>query len=217
MKRRLARLISTFCITCACGASIASEPRGTVAVQQGNIVYSDPSGATEVLTETGADGWPALSPDGSLLVFTRVTQDATNYDPAVRDLWVIHLQTHEAVRLVKGKAEGDGKPEDDLADIHRPRFSPDSKTIYFMTAGWATSGAIHAVPATGGAQRFLTHGNSVDVVSQGKYKGALLVTQHRYMDPVGSWNPAVLVTPSGKQIKVVGERRDALQSVEAER
>ena len=218
MKTRLTYLVSFCCVAFACRASLAAGPLGTVSVQEGNIVYTDPTGATEVLTETGADGAPRLSPDGTLVAFTRLTRDAdeANFNPAVRDLWVIRLKDHKARRLVTGAPEGKEQPEQVLAAIDHPAFSPDDDTVYFMTAAWATSSAIHAVSAAGGAQRFVTSGNSLEVVSVGRYKGALLVEQHRYMDGHGSWNPAVLVSSSGKKIKVVGEGRHALQSVEAE-
>lgn len=218
MKTRLFYLLPFCCVMFACGTSFGAGPRGTVFVQEGNIVYSNPTGATEVLTETGADGAPVLSQDGSLVAFTRLTRDTdeANFDPAVRDLWVIRLKGHKALRLVTGRPEGKEQPEQVLANIDHPAFSPDGNTVYFMTAAWTTSSAIHAVSTAGGAQRFVTSGNSLAVVSRGKYRGALLVEQHRYMDGHGSWNPAVLISPSGKKIKVVGENPHALQSVEAE-
>jgi Tol biopolymer transport system component len=191
---------------------------GIISVQQGNIVYSDPKGTTEVLTETGADDEPVLSPDGTLVAFTRLIRDAddAHFDPAIRDLWVIQVMDHKVLRLVRGRPEGNEQPEQVLADICHPVFSPDGDTLYFMTAAWATSSAIHAVSVAGGTQRFVAGGNSLAVVSHGKYKNALLANQHRYMDGGGSWNPAVLVSPSGTIIKVVGEGQDALQNVEAE-
>jgi TonB family protein len=59
-------------------------------------------------------------------------------------------------------------------------------------------------------------------VQRGKYVGYLVTSQHRYMDGHASWDPYVLVSPEGKEIKVLGEFGDdepsaemaALQSVE---
>ncbi|MFC0399102.1 hypothetical protein [Paraburkholderia rhizosphaerae] len=130
---------------------------------------------------------------------------------------MIHLKDHKAVRLVTGKPQGNEKPERVLADIDQPIFSPDGATVYFLTAASASSAAIHAVPAAGGPQRYVTDGNALSVVNKGKYVGSLLVAQHRVMSGHGSWDPQVLMSPAGKTIKVVGEDANALRSVEAER
>jgi len=197
----------------------AAAPIGSVSVQEGNIVYTAPGGATEVLTETGADDAPAISPTGDAVAFTRQTRgvDEANDSPAVRDLWVIHLKDHKAVRLVTGKSKGKEKPERVLADIDHPIFSPDGSTVYFLTAATDSTAAIHAVPTSGGPQRFVADGNALSVVSRGKYLGALLIEQHREMSGHSSWDPSVLVSSTGKTIKVVGEDPYALRSVEAEK
>lgn len=209
----------TLCVALSFHISYAAEGRGTVAVPQGNVVYTAPGGATQVLTETGADDHPVLSPDGRLIAFTRLTREGNNQDgdPPVRDLWVIRVDGLKATKLVTGKPEGNEDPQQVLAGIDHPAFSPEGSTVYFMTAAWVTSSAIHAVPSAGGPQRYVTSGNSLSVVRRGKYAGALMVVQHRYMDGHGSWNPQVLVSPAGKKIKVVGEGPRALQSVESER
>ncbi|GAB2875351.1 hypothetical protein GCM10027093_08450 [Paraburkholderia jirisanensis] len=216
MNKKLAG-IAALCLTLTFRVAHAADPHASV--QEGNIVYTAANGATEVLTETGADSAPIMSPDGKLIAFTRLTRaaDEEDFEPPVSDLWVLDIASHKATRLVTGKRQGDEDSKLVLAGIDRPVFSPDGATVYFMTAAWTTSGAIHAVPSVGGRQRFVTDGNSLDVVTRGKYTGALLVRKHRYMDGHGSWDPEVLVSPAGKEIKVVGEGRNALTSVESER
>jgi Tol biopolymer transport system component len=155
-----------------------AESHGAVSSEKGSIVYTSPSGVTEVLTKTGVDDAPILSPDGKLIAFTRVVRQGNDQqldDQPVRDLWVINVDSHKSTRLVAGKPEATERPEQTLADIDQPVFSPDGTTIYFMTAAWVTSAAIHAVPAAGGKQRFITNGNSLAIIRRGKYKGALLV------------------------------------------
>jgi hypothetical protein len=212
--------IAALCFfTFASHASWAAAPVGYVSVQEGNIVYTAPGGATEALTETGADDAPAISPTGDAVAFTRLTRgvDEAHDSPAVRDLWVIHLKDHKAVRLVTGKPTGKEKPEHVLADIDHPIFSPDGATVYFLTAASGATAAVHAVPTSGGPQRFVADGNALSVVSRGKYAGSLLVEQHREMSGHGAWDPQVLVSSNGKTIKVVGEDPNALRSVEAEK
>jgi hypothetical protein len=218
MKPALPAIAALGSLAIAFTPSWAAAPIGAVSVQEGNIVYTAPGGATEALTESGADDAPALSPAGDAIVFTRLTRDVdeAHDSPAVRDLWLIHLKDHKAVRLVTGKPAGKGKPANVLADIDHPIFSPDGATVYFLTAASSDSAAIHAVPAVGGPQRYVTDGNALSVVSRGKYAGSLMVEQHRVMTGHGSWDPEVLVSPAGKMIKVVGEDPNALRSVERE-
>lgn len=218
MKTRYSGVVITLWVALGFHISYAADGRGTAVVQQGNVVYIAPGGATQVLTETGADDNPVLSPDGTLIAFTRLTREGHDQDgdPPVRDLWVVGVDGLKATRLVTGEPEGNEDPEQVLAGIDHPVFSPEGSTVYFMTTAWKTSSAIHAVPSAGGPQRYVTSGNSLSVVRRGKYAGALMVAQHRYMDGHGSWNPQVLVSPAGKKIKVVGEGPRALQNVEAE-
>ncbi|BBU30664.1 hypothetical protein BTHE68_43980 [Burkholderia sp. THE68] len=100
------------------------------------------------------------------------------------------------------------QPENELSGINSLTFSPDGSTLYFNTAAWATSKAIHAVSVQGGRERFVTNGNGFAVVQHGKHAGYLVTSQHRYMEGHGSWNPYVLVSPEGKEIKVLGEFGD---------
>ncbi|CAB3801853.1 hypothetical protein LMG28614_05509 [Paraburkholderia ultramafica] len=197
----------------------------SVVVQHGNLVYRNASGATELLTETGADGSPAISPDGNLIAFMRQRpgEQVDSNDPnsgSLSDVYVISISDHSLRKIVT--AAHSAKPENELSGINSLKFSPDGSTLYFNTAAWVTSGAIHAVPVQGGRERFITNGNGFAVVQRGKYAGYLVTSQHRYMEGHGSWDPYVLVSPEGKEIKVLGEFGDdepraemaALQSVE---
>ena len=93
-----------------------------------------------------------------------------------------------------------------ILDPNNLQFSPDSKTLYFETSAWVTSGAVHAVDVDGKNLRFVTDGGELRVVQTGRYKGDLIVNQHRYRMkddiPLGSYNWDWLYTPTGKQIKL---------------
>ena len=93
-----------------------------------------------------------------------------------------------------------------IIDPHNLHFSPNSKTLYFETSAWVTSGAIHAVDVDGSHLRFVTDGGELRVVQSGPYKGDIIVNQHRYRfkgnTPLGSYNWDWLFSPTGKQIKL---------------
>jgi Tol biopolymer transport system component len=93
-----------------------------------------------------------------------------------------------------------------IIDPHNLQFSPNSKTLYFETSAWVTSGAIHAVDVDGNHLRFVTDGSELRVAQSGPYKGDIIVNQHRYRfkgdTPLGSYNWDWLFTPTGKQIKL---------------
>ena len=93
-----------------------------------------------------------------------------------------------------------------IIDPHNLQFSPNSKTLYFETSAWVTSGAIHAVDVDGNHLRFVTDGSELRIVQSGSYKGDIIVNQHRYRfkgdTPLGSYNGDWLFTSTGKQIKL---------------
>ncbi|BCQ26525.1 TonB family protein [Caballeronia sp. NK8] len=189
----------------------AAADAQSVVVQYGNLVYRNASGATEVLTETGADGSPTISPDGNLVAFTRLQPGERENKKIAgsgpqRDVYVIRISDHVSRKIVT--AAHSAQPENELSGINSLTFSPDGSTLYFNTAAWATSKAIHAVSVQGGRERFVTNGNGFAVVQHGEYAGYLVTSQHRYMEAHGSWNPYVLVSPEGKEIKVLGEFGD---------
>jgi TonB family protein len=205
-------------------AVVAAQAQSVV-VQHGNLVFRDTSGATELLTETGADGNPVISPDGSLVAFTRLhpgEEPDSNVagNGSLSDIYVIRISDHVLRKLTTSAHSA--QPENELSGINSLKFSPDAATLYFQTAAWMTSGAIHAVRVQGGREWFVTNGNGFAVVQHGKYAGYLVANQHRYMEGHGSWDPYVLVSPEGKEIRVLGEFGDdrgraemaALQSVE---
>ncbi len=67
----------------------------TVAVQDGNIQFTDKSGKTTALTSSGRDSDPVLAPDGKWVVFVRkidgdkIVTGADEMDPS--ELWQVRV------------------------------------------------------------------------------------------------------------------------------
>ncbi len=149
------------------------------------------------------------SPDNQWIAFVKTSHKiiprscafsltTTNY---ADEIWMINVTTMQKKLLVAENPDCD-HPEKTIIDPNDLQFSPNSKTLYFATSAWATSGAIHAIDVDGKNLRFITAGNEYHVVTDGKYRGDLIVNQHRYHDQGGSFDWDWLFTPEGKQIKL---------------
>ena len=94
-----------------------------------------------------------------------------------------------------------GGPETQLCDFRQKQFSSDGRRLYFLTPGWATSGALHVFDTRSGDDRFVTPANDVLVLSfcPNKYKDDLVVLAHRYFLLGGSYDWYWLYDPTGKK------------------
>lgn len=121
------------------------------------------------------------------------------------EIWMVNTENLTKKLIVYPTFNCDDVSKDTI-DPHHLRFSPDSKTLYFETSAWVTTGAIHAVDVDGKNERFVIDGDELRIVQGGKHKGDLIVNQHSYRfkgdTPLGSYNADFLYTPSGKKIKI---------------
>lgn len=124
------------------------------------------------------------------------------------EIWLLDKENKIKILLVK--------PNFDCSDAsnmiinpHNLQFSPDSKTLYFETSAWITTGAIHAVDLGTHHVRFVCSGSQLRVISYGQYKGDIIVNQHRYLfdndNPIGSNDLDWVFTPKGEEVKVCDE------------
>ena len=178
--------------------------------QKGNLFYTDPAGKRLRLTNTGKDSAPCLSPDKRRLVYVRQVSGKSissgSGDLPPTELRMMDVDGSHDTLLVR--SAGAEKPEDTLAEFASPTFSPEGRTIYFCSAAYAVSGAVHAYDVTTRRVRFVMAGNAPRVVPTGEYKGDLLVEQHRYFLGGGSFDWYWLFKPDGKEIGPVGETAD---------
>ena len=92
-----------------------------------------------------------------------------------------------------------------LANFAKPQFSTSVRYVFFLSDGWATSGAVHVVDTTNGKEHFVCPGLDLEVVAAGEYRDCLLVRQHRYFIGGGSYDWFWLLRPDGKEVGPVGE------------
>lgn len=180
----------------------------------GNIFfYSKNADKVLQLTHNNINSHPILSPNGRWLVFITKSHDIMPKSCAdstdlngkyANELWIYDLKTMKNRLLVKDHCSEE--PTKMIVDPQDLYFSPDSKTLYFETSAWTTSGAIHAINVNQTHSRFVTDGNEYHVIMHGKYKGDIVANQHRYRfkgdTPLGSYDWDWLFTPAGKQIKL---------------
>ena len=184
----------------------------SVAEENGAIVYTPPSGSPRRLAEGPGDCDPALSPDGRWVVFVR--REGSGCDSGAETgaprLYSIGVDG-DGLRLLLTGTTGDAEPEASLAGLASPRFSPDGRTVYFLTRAWATSGAVHALEVETGEHRFVAPANSLGVVPSGEYAGHLVVSQHRYFVGGGSYDWYWLLAPDGREVGPIGESLDGFR------
>ena len=185
----------------------------SVTTRDGNLFYrASADAAQRQLTRTGLDRDAVLSPDGRTIAFIRGTPGdsvaAGAGQKEATSLWTVGVDGGGARMHLSGRtAEAPGQV---LAALQAPRFSPDGRRIYFLSAAWATSGAVHVLDLSTGSERFLVAGNSLDVVPSGEYAGFLVVSQHRYFLAGGSYDWYWLFSAEGEEVDAIGEDERAL-------
>ena len=147
---------------------------------------------------------PVVSPDKTQSAFLKTAKGKTistgSGDAEANQLWVMDTKTHHAKLLVASKDNPDAKLV--LAGLNNPVFSADGHRIYFLSAAWAVSDAVHAVDIRTGRGHFVCDGNSVDIIRSGRDRGNLIVFKHKYHpNGGGAYDAYWLVRPDGTEIR----------------
>ncbi len=182
-------------------------------VRAGNIYFVQDNNQTIQLTRAGFAHAPVLPPDKKIVAFIRTGTDtlpercrdfSDTHSTYGKQIWIIDVEHKKEQLLVKNNFACD-KPMEMIITPHHLTFSPDSKTLYFLTYAWTTSNALHAVNIADAKQRYLLPANSLAVATNEEYKGDLILNQHRYFIGGGSYDWYWLFTPEGKEIGPLGE------------
>jgi hypothetical protein len=89
--------------------------------------------------------------------------------------------------------------EHTLACLWSPMFSLDGRYLYFLSGAWATSSALHRINAETGREEFIAPANDFVVMDRGRWRGNLLVWQHRYY-PDEARDGVWLLAPEGRTL-----------------
>jgi hypothetical protein len=197
-------LVLAFLIACTTQAHAETV---RVYSDAGNI-YIERNGVKTKLTSSEMDVGPVLSPKGAFVVYTRQGRgrmvrayDASQVcmtDPHPDELRQINADGTGDKVLLTGRK---GEPNEQLCDFRNKQFSSDGRRLYFVTPGWAASGALHALDMRAGDEHFVIPANDLLVLNfcQNKYKNDLVVLQHRYFLLGGSYDWYWLLDETGKK------------------
>jgi dipeptidyl aminopeptidase/acylaminoacyl peptidase len=196
---------SIFIVLLVIFSEVASA--ATVHEQAGNIFYLGDDGTSKQLTFIHADSEPILSPDGRKVVFGRTSQVKSLIDDELeREIWLSDVSGNEEKLLMA--SHHDALPEKTLTRFNSWIFSTDGKHLYFLSAAWAVSDALHVLNMVSGQEHYLTEANDVLVIGKGKYANHLVVMKHKYFKGGGSYDHYWLITQAGVELKVIGEDKD---------
>jgi hypothetical protein len=181
----------------------------------GNIYLRDDKDQNpKRLTDSGKDHSPALSSDGSLIVFVRDLLGDRDYSdfssdgPAKRvmQLWIAKAAGCESPKLVlDSPIQIMGRR---FSGFYVPQFSTNTEYIYFLIQFAASSGAIVRLTRATGELVYLTDALDFSVIPAGKYKDDLVAKQHRSKLGLGYYDWFYLLKPNGEQAGVIGQDKD---------
>ncbi|MDD4911757.1 MAG: hypothetical protein PHP57_05630 [Sideroxydans sp.] len=193
------------------GTAVAAAVR----VQGDDVYYVRDDGQSYQLTNSKNNGGAVLSPDGQRVAYLHIKPRAERDHELFRgnEIWLVDVTGSNARRLVKTYVD-DENAEANLAQFNSLAFSVAGDHLYFLSAAWMTSDALHVLDLSTGKQRYLVDGNSVFVIPTGHYAEHLIVEQRHYLEEGGATNYYWLLTPAGKEVKMAGKTwKQAMQFV----
>jgi hypothetical protein len=198
----------------------AADAQTRVSVESGNI-FVERGGATKPVTKSGRDSEPVLSPDGTFVVFTRAGDTKGSDGMGCRDSGdtLMRVGVDGAREIVLLRSFASTRPERQLCGFTAKQFNSDGRLLYFLTPGWATSGALHVYDFRTQKERFVVDASGLAVLSKckGEHKDRVAVMRHKYFVFGGSYDWYWLYDPrTKKEIGPLGEIDDKDLAKQAE-
>jgi hypothetical protein len=148
-----------------------------VAVEKGNVVYTDSEGSVHLLTDSGRDSEPVLSPDGRVIAFVRAVREVEGVGvPRVvqSELWIVGTERfRNPKRISSGPAmTPDGRRS---SAFTMPKFSTDNRYLYFLSDCCDIRGPLRLDLASG-ADSFLSSALEHSVLQSGRHRGSIIAS-----------------------------------------
>lgn len=118
---------------------------------------------------------------------------------------IVAMDSKSGKKTTLLKEQINEESEKNLFSFFNLQSSIDGKTLYFQTPTWATSAAVHSLDIASRKAKFITDGSLLCVIANGQYQNHLLITQHRYFIPLGSYDHYYLYDQSGKLVGLVAD------------
>jgi Tol biopolymer transport system component len=191
----------------------------TVTDEGGNLVFIDGDGSRRAITESGRDSQPSLSADGRQVVFVRALREVPGIgvpNVMVTEIWVAGTRAPGRRRVyARPVTMPDGRSSQAFA---APKFSPDTRHIYFLADYSATSAALCRLDLATGTSQFLSPAHEYDVLQSGPHKGFLVASIRSLSAPDADGNrfaiyPYYLLDPDGKREARVANEDEKLEDV----
>lgn len=193
-----------------------------VLIEDGNVVIEN-EGIKKQLTRSGRDSEPVLAPNGRFVVFTRTPEkkldddDVCHDGAAAENLMRVGTDGKGEAVLVRGR---EGKtPQQRLCGYTGKQFNSNGRLLYFLTPGWATSGALHVYDFKARTERFVVDASGLAVLSacKNEHKDRVAILRHKYFVFGGSYDWYWLYDPrTKKEIGPLGEIDDKDLAKQAE-
>jgi hypothetical protein len=175
--------------------------------KKGNIFARYSNGVNKQLTFTGKDQYPSLSPDCKKLVFLRndpadISVDELGQNVRTPGVWMDTRNGKDYVtiqqivvmditdlkenvifdwkKMMSNYHSDNSLPSNIIIYLAKPVLSIDNKYVYFMSAMWPVSDAVFSINCITNQIKYITPGNSLSVITKGKYTGGLIIGQHSY-------------------------------------
>lgn len=148
-----------------------------------------------------------FSPDKKLYAYTKSASQMVSTgagDVPASEIWIGDTATKKETVFVKAGdkcATGQTLGDLQIGDASDLKFSPDSKHLYFLCGAFAVSGAVIDLNLSTHKMKYVVDGNSLEIISNGKWKGNFAVSRHKYRGEKGAYDWEWVINPSnGKEL-----------------